>query len=290
MSAIHNATGIAVLLEDVRCEAAGRTILQIERLEIRVGERVALIGPNGAGKTTLLRLLSGFRRPATGGCVEVLQRNLEPGMRASELRALRTCIAQVFQGLHLVQRLNVLENVLIGGLGNSRHWRDIARSWIRRYGPAKTLQAINALSSVGMHSMANSRVDRLSGGERQKVAIARMLMQQPKLILADEPTANLDPRSAIEIGALLGRCAGSATMISVVHNAALLPMLAGRVIGLQRGKMIFDCPTAEVDQSKLDLLYRLPAITFDNDWSAQDARDRFPFDRRNAPDLHSASS
>jgi phosphonate transport system ATP-binding protein len=223
--------------------------LQIERLDIAQGERVAIVGHNGAGKSTLLRLLSGFMPPAYGQ-LSVLGRELGQPLATSELRALRLEVGQVLQGLHLVGRLTALENVLIGSLGRVTGWR----SWTRCFPANEVARATEALQAVGLLARAETRADKLSGGERQKVAIARLLLQGPRLILADEPTAALDPAAAAEVCQLLVNAAAGATLISVVHNPALLPLLpllADRVIGLKQGRIAFDLPTVAVDEKKL---------------------------------------
>jgi len=243
----------AIQLRDVCCEAGGRTVLAVEELRIAAGERVALIGANGAGKSTLLRLLSGFATPSTGE-VQVLGRRLP--LRGAELRGLRRELGQVLQGLHLVQRLTALDNVLIGALGRITGWR----GWTRWHQAGDIAAAEAALARVGIAALAATRVDRLSGGERQKVAIARLLMQRPRLILADEPTAALDPQAAAEVCALLADAARTtddhATLVTVLHNPALLPLLADRVIALKAGRIVFDRPVAQVAQEDLATLYR----------------------------------
>lgn len=246
----------AIHLRDVRCEAVGRTVLAVEELCIAASERVALIGANGAGKSTLLRLLSGFATP-TAGEVQVLGRRLP--LRGAELRGLRREVGQVLQGLHLVQRLTALDNVLIGALGRISGWAGW-RGWTRWHQAGDIAAAEAALARVGIAALAETRVDRLSGGERQKVAIARLLMQRPRLILADEPTAALDPQAAAEVCALLADAArttnNQATLVTVLHNPALLPLLADRVIALKAGRIAFDRPVAQVAPADLAALYR----------------------------------
>lgn len=242
---------MAISLQQVCCIAEGRALLDIGALSIRHGERIAIVGHNGAGKSTLLRLLTGFM-PAAHGQVDVLGRDLAGSPPAQALRALRREVGQIHQGLHLVGRLSALENVLIGSLGRVTGWR----SWVRHFPTDEVARAEAALHAVGLLARARTRADRLSGGERQKVAIARLLVQQPKLILADEPTAALDPAAAGEVCHLLAQAASQATLISVVHNPSLLPLLADRVIGLKGGRIAFDLPLAAIDDQKLTHLYR----------------------------------
>ena len=242
-------------LYDVRCTLAGRTVLDIERLVVGEGERVAIVGHNGAGKSTLLRVLSGFTRP-TAGQVSVLGARLDAPLPPARLRALRREAGQVLQGLHLVPRLSVLENVLIGSLGRVTGWR----SWVRRYPAHEIERAHAALVEVGMLDKASMWTDALSGGERQKVAIARLLVQAPRLILADEPTAALDPAAAQEICRVLGMAVAGKTLVSVVHNTTLLPLLAERVIGLRKGRIAFDLPQSQVDTRQLAALYGGPSV------------------------------
>ena len=248
--------------EGLVCRVAGRATLVLPQFSVQAGERVALIGPNGAGKSTLLRCLVGLTRPDEGR-LQVLdtlvwQAAGQPGRPAiapspRALRALRARVGHVMQGLHLVQRLSALENVLIGALSRVPGWR----SWLRLYPAAEVQAAEAALRSVGLGHRAGTRSDQLSGGERQKLAIARMLLQRPRLILADEATASLDPQAAAEVCQLLA--AAGATLVSVVHNQALLPLLADRVVGLRQGQVVFDLPRSQVDSSLLAALYAAPA-------------------------------
>ena len=239
------------------CTAAGRLTLDLSQLHIRSGERVAVIGPNGAGKSTLLRCLSGFARPSSGQ-LEVLGRDMTVDMRGAGLRALRCEIGQVHQGQHLVQRLSALDNVMIGALGRQPGRLPGWRSWLRLHPAAARAQAHQALAAVGLLAHAPTRADQLSGGEQQKLSIARMLMQRPRLILADEPTASLDPTAAREVCRLLRHSAAGATLLVVVHNPDLLPLLADRVIGLQHGRLQFDLRVEQLDAARLEALYHAP--------------------------------
>jgi phosphonate transport system ATP-binding protein len=248
-------TALAVDVQGLRCvSATGKVLLDVPSLQIKTGQAVALVGPNGAGKSTLLRCLTGFAQPSSGQ-VQTLGVNLTKQMSRSALRALRADVGPVLQGLHLVQRLSLLDNVLVGALGRQRGWRQVARSCLRWPEAAQHQQALQALQTVGLAGRADERADRLSGGEKQKVAIARLLMQGPRLILADEPTASLDPSAAQDICALLRQAAGSATLITVVHDPALLPLLAHRVIGLRQGRVVFDGPLSGWQPDDLKDLY-----------------------------------
>ena len=245
----------AVRVTDLLVQAGGRTLLRLSRLEIGVGERVVLVGPNGAGKSTLLRVLTGFVAP-TQGEVELLGRRFGAGVRLSGRgwRELRAEVGLVMQGLHPVPRLTARENVLVGALARP----DVAagwRSWARLYPPALVDEADAALARLGVAGLAAVRADRMSGGERQKVAIARLLLQRPRLLLADEPTSALDPAATAQACAALRQAAASGTLVIVVHDPALLPLLAERVIGLAAGRVVFDCSQQGLEPGALVALY-----------------------------------
>ena len=248
-----NAAQSVIRLEAVEVIAGKKHLLTDVTLLVRPQERVAIIGANGAGKTTLLKTLTGMVLPVSGS-VDVLGKSVSARTDAVELRQLRSRIGQVFQGLHLVNRLSALENVLIGGLGRSQSILTCARI----FSAAERDRAQAALEAVGIGHKAAVRVDRLSGGERQKVAVARALNQEPDLILADEPTANLDPVAAGEIAELLARIAADrkVTLITVAHTLSLLPDLAERIVGLKAGRIVFDQPIDAIDQARLRQLYK----------------------------------
>ncbi|HEX4918153.1 MAG TPA: ATP-binding cassette domain-containing protein [Limnobacter sp.] len=239
-----------ILIEQLRVVAGARCILEVPKLQIAHGEKVAILGRNGAGKSTLLRCLNGFVKPVTG-LITVNDHGVFPLQREKDLRAVRAQVGQVLQGLHLVGRLTALENVLVGGLARM----PTLRSWMRLFTQEEIEQANAALQAVGMYKLADKRADQLSGGERQKVAIARMLMQKPQLVLADEPTAALDPTAADEVCQLLVKSADRATLITVVHNTNLVPLLSHRVLGLKAGRLVLDCPSTDLHQHHLDTLY-----------------------------------
>jgi len=244
-----------IFAQELICDIQGKRILDVDAFSVKHGERIAIIGHNGAGKSTLVKLLTGFMS-CSSGSLNVLDREMNSGLSTNALRLLRKEIGQVLQGLHLVARLTALDNVLIGSLGRLSGWKCLARIY-----PQEEIQrARQALDNVGLGMKAETRADKLSGGEKQRVAIARMLMQKPRLILADEPTAALDPGAAADICELLVKSARGATLITVVHNPALLPVLAQRVIGLKAGRIVFDVPTTEISEQRLHSLYDLEPL------------------------------
>ncbi len=230
---------IMVEASRLQVSAAGKPLLHDMTLTVEAGECVALVGPNGAGKSTLLRALSGFC-DVTGGSLHVHGLELTARRRAgaSAIRRLRRRIAQVHQGLHLVDRLSVLDNVLVGAAGRCSS----PLTWLRRWPAVERAEAHAALARVGMDWAAARRADSLSGGERQKVAIARALQQRAPILLADEPTASLDVQAADAVLELLGavvRERGS-TLICVLHDLERVPRIATRAICLRHGRVIAD--------------------------------------------------
>ena len=228
-------------------------------LVIHAGERVALVGPSGSGKTTLLRLLAGALVPDEGPGAVVIDgkspANLKPG------RELASLVGIVSQRFDLVPHLPVLHNVLAGRLG---HW-SLARSILSLVWPMERRAAQQALARVGIADKINERPGHLSGGEQQRVAIARMMMQSPLVILADEPVASLDPARAEEVMELLvglvswnGDGGDSRrALVASLHTASLIRRHFTRVIGLRESRIQFDIPAPKLTDAVLDELYDL---------------------------------
>lgn len=262
MSAEPVSSEPVVRLRDVLVVAGARSVLRVTALDLRPGDQVAVVGPNGAGKSTLLRVMAGLTRPMQG-TVRVLGRDLGAAayrsLAGAEWRALRQEIGLVMQGLHLVPRLSARENVLVGALTRLQGvqaWR----SWLRWYPDALIAEADKALGALGLAERAQVRADRLSGGERQKVGLARLALQQPRLVLADEPTSALDPSATAQVCTTLRSRAAAErqTLVTVVHDLDLLPALATRVIGLAQGEIRWDLPLERVDKAALRDLYGTP--------------------------------
>ena len=207
-------------------------------LDLAAGEFVALIGPSGAGKSTFLRCLNGLVTPTAG---EVSVDGLSVvGASAHELRRVRADIGFVFQQFNLARRLSVLENVLVGRLARI----PTLRSLLALFPAADIARSHIVLERVGLHGLADRRVDTLSGGQQQRVAIARALVQEPRVLLADEPMASLDPALAHIVLALLRRISeeDGLTVVTSLHVLEVARLYGRRVIGLRTGRVIYDGP------------------------------------------------
>jgi phosphonate transport system ATP-binding protein len=211
-------------------------------LVVRPGEFVVVLGRSGAGKTTFLRALNRLVEP-TAGEVRVAGR-LVTGAGAVELREIRRQIGMVFQQFNLVKRAAVIENVLAGRLG---YVQPVA-SVLGRFPAADRELARGCLAQVGLAHLADRRADTLSGGEQQRVAIARALAQRPAVILADEPTASLDPAltsSIMDILRTINREQGLTLVVSQ-HQLETALAYASRIVGFREGKIAFDGPPSGV--------------------------------------------
>ena len=221
-------------------------------LEVPRGQLMCLIGLSGSGKSTLLRHLNGLHHP-TGGNVEVMGVDVVRAKRP-ELRALRREVGFVFQQFGLVGRLSCLENVLSGALGRMRG----PRVGTLMYSTALRRQALAHLDRVGLADRAFQRSDTLSGGQMQRVAIARTLMQEPKLLLADEPVASLDPESSAQVMDVLFRIVveEQLTVICTLHQVELATGWANRIVGLRDGRMVLDRAVTDLGDTEVMDVYR----------------------------------
>ena len=218
---------------------------------VPAGQTVALIGPSGAGKSTLIRCINKLVTP-TEGSVTLDGRNLT-ALRGKSLRHARRHIGMIFQEYALVERLTVLENVMSGRLGYLPFWCSL----LRRYPMGDVTRAIELLDRVGLKQHAEKRADELSGGQRQRVGITRALMQNPILLLVDEPTASLDPKTSRTIMRTicdLARERGLPAIINI-HDVELAKQFADRIIGLRDGLVVFDGLPAELTTSRLTEIY-----------------------------------
>jgi phosphonate transport system ATP-binding protein len=247
------ATSPTVVLDRVTKRYGGTTALDRVSATIEPGTFVAVIGRSGAGKTTLLRALSRATTP-TEGVIHFGAQDLA-ALRGQALRAHRGRVGMIYQQFNLVRRLRVLDNVLVGRLGRLRGWRRWA-ALVRHFAAADREVAFRALDHVGLLSRVWQRTDTLSGGEQQRVAIAKILAQAPALVLADEPVASLDMANGGLVMATLRDVASRAglTVIATLHHVDYARRYADRILGLRAGRLVFDAaPEALTDGVLVDV-------------------------------------
>ena len=230
---------------------AGTPVLQDVNLEVAASGITAIIGASGTGKSTLIRCINRLVEPTSGA---ILFENQDLARLSGQaLRNARRHIGMVFQEYNLVERLTVMENLLTGRLGYVSAWR----AWRRKFPPDDIRRAFELLDVVGLGGFAQQRADALSGGQRQRVGIARAVMQEPKLLLADEPTSSLDPKTSVEIMELLATVGRSRSIPVLVnmHDVELAKRFADRIVGMRGGKIVFDGVSADLGDAKLTMIY-----------------------------------
>ena len=229
--------------------ANGTRALTPTSLAFNAGEFVVLLGPSGAGKSTLLRVLNGLVPLSSGTLHSAGQGEIR---HAAALRHHRRSAAMVFQHHQLIGRLTALDNVLTGRLGHHGAMRalfPLPRN--------DRFIALRALDKVGLLDCALTRVDELSGGQQQRVGIARALAQQPRIMLADEPVASLDPGTATRVLGLIDdvcRADGIAVVVSL-HQVELARRYADRIVGVNGGYVVFDGAPHVLDAATIDRIY-----------------------------------
>ena len=227
-------------------------------LEITDGQVMALIGPSGAGKSTLIRCINRLVEP-TSGKVILNGKDLTQ-LNTAQLRQARRKIGMIFRNYALVERLTVMENILSGQLGYVNFWQ----SWLRQFPQATFDEAFRLLDRVGLSAFPDKRADALSVGQRQRVGIARALLQNPELLLVDEPTASLDPKTSRQIMRLIRELASERglSVIINIYDVALAQMFAQRIVGLRFGEIVYDGPPNGLSNSALTDIYG------EEDWNA----------------------
>ena len=235
----------------VKRYGGGDPVLKNLDLTIEGETIVAVIGSSGAGKSTLLRCINRLVEPTSGSIV--LNDTELTRLRGRALREARRKIGMVFQGFNLVDRLTVMENVQSGRLGYISTWAAI----MRRYPKADIRRAYELMERVGIAQYADTRADQLSGGERQRVGVVRALMQQPEILLADEPTASLDPKTSEQIMGLLRDLSRELKLpvLINIHNVHEAREYTDRIVGMRYGRIIFDDLPAELDEAAMDRIY-----------------------------------
>ncbi|OQP32846.1 phosphonate ABC transporter ATP-binding protein [Pantoea latae] len=230
-------------------------VLDNVSFDLHAGEMVAVIGRSGAGKSTLLHMLNGTIDASEGAVYSLrdgeAQRNLL-ALNSRQLRQWRSECGMIFQDFCLVPRLDVLTNVLLGRLSQT----STLKSFFKLFSDSDRAHAIELLQWMNMLPQALQRAENLSGGQMQRVAICRALMQNPKILLADEPVASLDPKNTKRIMDVLRQVSEQGISVMVnLHSVELVKSYCTRVIGIQRGRVLFDGHPAQLTDSLLHQLY-----------------------------------
>jgi len=229
----------------------GTVALKNVSFDVKDGEFLAVIGLSGSGKSTLLRCINRLIDP-TEGRITWDDQDITAAS-GKELRVIRRQIGMIFQQFNLVKRSTVMTNVLSGRLGYANslsslfhHWPEVERQ-----------RALDAMERMGISEKANNRADQLSGGQQQRVGIARALMQEPKLMLADEPVASLDPVLAHSILRHLERLnrEDGITVMCSLHFLDLVHRYGTRVVGLKDGEVVFEGLPDELTAEKFKEVY-----------------------------------
>jgi phosphonate transport system ATP-binding protein len=239
-----------ITLDRVTKAFGARRALDEVSATIHPGQFVAIIGRSGAGKTTLLRCLS-RATVVSAGAVRFGAADLS-ALHGRALRAHRARVGMIYQQFNLVRRLRVLDNVLVGRLDHLRGWQRAAALG-RWFSAAERETALRCLDHVGLVSRIWQRADTLSGGEQQRVAIARILAQDPRVILADEPVASLDVMNGRLVMDTLRRIASRAglTVVATLHHVEYARHYADRVLGLRAGRVAFNGAPADLTEAGL---------------------------------------
>jgi len=251
------------LEELVKQYPTGDLALKGVNLDVPKGQVMALIGPSGAGKSTLIRCVNRLVEPSSGrvflGGEEIT------GIGKGALRRARRRMGMIFQEYALVERLSVMENVLSGRLGYVSFWR----SYFRKFPQSDIDEAFRLLERVGLDHMVDKRADELSGGQRQRVGICRALIQDPQLLLVDEPTASLDPKTSRQIMRLICELCEERDLAAVIniHDVMLAQMFAQRIVGLRLGEIVYDGPPDGLTSEVLTEIYG------EEDWEATIQKD-----------------
>lgn len=232
-------------------------------IEIEQGEKVALLGPSGAGKTTLLNILSKSSNYDNGD-ISILNNSIT---EFTSRKDYSNYVGIVRQQFDLVLELKVIHNVLAGRLNK---W-GFFKSLLSLFMPLDRHIAEEALKSVGLIDKINSKTSDLSGGEQQRVALARLLVQDPKIILADEPVASLDPARAEDVLFLLNKISDkdNKTLITTLHSVDYALKFYNRIIGLKDGIIVIDKPVSDITINEINMMYKLEDKQMEDEYEEQ---------------------
>lgn len=246
-----------IKLKDVnKIFVKGNKVLNKINLCIKEGERVALIGPSGSGKSTLIRIIGGFEKIDKGldSKVEIMGVDRQrDGKLLPESKKINSEIGIIFQQFNLVGRLKLLTNVLIGRLNKTSN----LNSFFYVFDKKDKLIALEALDNVGMLEFAYQRASTLSGGQQQRGAIARVLAQEAKIVLADEPIASLDPASSERVMKNLIKLneKHKKTLLVSLHQFSVAKKMFDRIIAMKKGEIVYDGSPKDIKKKDLIEIY-----------------------------------
>ena len=228
---------------------SGTEALKGVNLKVKKGEFLSILGPSGSGKTTLLRSINGLEKIENGELFFEKEK-----INEAYLPAVQKKTGMIFQDFNLVNNLSAINNVLTGLLNSSSKFLSMFYLFTKE----QKLEALKALETVGLLNKSYKRVDELSGGQRQRVGIARAIIKKPLLLLADEPVASLDPKSANLIMSLLKKINKefNITVICNLHQVDLAFKYSDRIVGLLDGEIKLDQPASNIDKMNINQIYR----------------------------------
>ena len=254
-------------LRGLTCRFGPNVAVDALDLDIPAGQMLGVIGRSGAGKSTLLRMINRLQPPSAGsirfGATEVT------ALRGRALRNWRAECAMIFQQFHLVSRLDVLTNALIGRLNH----RATLPSLFGLFSAAERAMAIETLDRFGLAGAALQRAGTLSGGQQQRVAICRALLQEPRILLADEPIASLDPHNARLVMDALQRVnrEDGLTVLCNLHHLDTARIYCDRIVALAAGRIVFDGLPRELTPERVFEIYGVTEAEFHEEPAARPA-------------------
>ena len=227
----------------------GTEALNGVNLKVKKGEFLSILGPSGSGKTTLLRSINGLENIDNG---KISFENEK--INKDNLPEIQKKTGMIFQEFNLVNNLSAINNVLSGLLNSSSKFLSMFYLFTKE----QKLEALKALETVGLLNKAYERVDELSGGQRQRIGIARAIIKRPKLLLADEPVASLDPKAANLIMSLLKKINKEfeITIICNLHQVELASKYSDRIVGLLEGEIMFDKTASNINKTAISEIYK----------------------------------
>lgn len=256
LSNVDQKTQVLQVKQLTKAYKGGKNVLDNISFDLYEGEFVAVIGRSGAGKSTMLHTLNGTIDVSSGDILDVSGNGDNVvnvvTMPRKQLRFWRSQCSMIFQNFCLVPRLDVMTNVLLGRLSYTPTWKSLLKIFDDR----DRAKAIELLKWLKILPHALQRAENLSGGQQQRVAICRALMQEPKILLADEPVASLDPKNTTRIMEALKKVSNDGITVMVnLHSIELVKQYCTRVIGLEKGKVVYDGAPDGLTDDILHTLY-----------------------------------